>query len=114
LSRKEAVPTRRPLRASIAGEVAGREDAEAVRAVLLRLFERFEVYRGTVADLEPEDGPGPADDDPTIEALTAGEFLILAKPRPETVAGIDENFYPVLRREPLGRAVNKSHNGLAT
>jgi hypothetical protein len=38
---------------------------------------------------------------PLWRAVAAGQYVILTSPRSEAVAGIDEEWRPVLKREPL-------------
>lgn len=85
------------LRAALAGEVTSAENVEGVRAALLRIYERMTLHRADAIDLDAL-----ADDDPTVDATAAGEYLIVVEPRPEAVRGLDDLWAPVLRREPLG------------
>jgi hypothetical protein len=102
------------LRAAVANQVGDAEGIAAARTVLLKVFEEFTLHSGTVADLEPEDGPGPADDNPFIDAVAAGKYVILTKPRRAAIIGLDENERPVLRREPLPLPANSDGEGFPT
>jgi site-specific DNA recombinase len=93
------------LRAALAGEVSEGTSIEAVRAALLRVFEKFTIHRAGTFDLEKL-----WDDDPFTGATDTadGEYLILAEPRAEAVLGLGDEEQPVLRREPLGEARSKA------
>lgn len=81
------------IRAAVAGEVQDAKGADAVRAVLMRLFERFILHRGI-----PEQAH--------IELLLGTQCWIEPVISEQAVAGYDEKMRPLLRREPLGQAGN--------
>lgn len=85
------------LRAALAGEVTSDANVEAVRAALLRIFERFTLHRADSIDLDAL-----ADHDPFVDATAAGDYLIVVEPRAEAIRGIDDLWAPILRRESLG------------
>jgi hypothetical protein len=78
------------IRAAIVGEVRDSTGIEAVRAALLRLFDRFVVH------LDPETHSG------RIEAVI----------RPEHVATVDEQLRPILRPTALELRDDFEHEGL--
>jgi DNA invertase Pin-like site-specific DNA recombinase len=80
------------IRAAVAGEVSDAEGVEAVRAALLRLFDRFVLHRGV-----PERA--------NLELVDEGCWIepVISE---RAVAGYDEKLHPVLARKPLGKAEN--------
>lgn len=120
----EAVRRLAEVKAAIAGEVASGGTLDAVRAALLRLFERFDIARPEVGDVEAL----PAAERAVVEAqrkeidralaedgvkpLAVGVWEVMPWPREEVVAGVDEAWLPILRREPLALTANNDAVGL--
>ena len=73
------------------------------------MFDHFRLHAVGTVDLDAL-----AEADPFIDALAAGDFLLIVEPRPETVAGLDEDWRPVLRREPIPMRDNTDRKGLPT
>lgn len=90
------------IRRAIVGEVREAEGVEAVRAALLRMFERFVLHPS---------GAGPERVHAEL-ALVPG-FVIEPVIREQAIAGYSEHSVPVLRREPLDQAVNNERQGVA-
>jgi hypothetical protein len=94
----------------ISREIESADGIEAVRVVLLRLFDRFILRRR--GELAPRPAGevverGPQIDDVLLDDLEETERWIEPVPNWQAVEGTDENFLPVLTREPLGKAGNK-------
>jgi hypothetical protein len=90
------------IRAAIAGEVAAAADVEAVRAALVRLFERFHIGRVITqdADLQAE----------TVEVEFAdgsARYTILPEPRASVIEALGIGWQPILRQEALLPGVHK-------
>jgi recombinase-like zinc beta ribbon protein len=85
------------IRQTIVGEIRDAEDAEAVRAALSRLFERFIIHRST-----PE----------RVHLELVGEVWIEPVVREQAVEGYTSSMTPILRREPLQQAENNQHVAL--
>ena len=119
----EAVRRLAEIRAAVAGEVSSARDLDAVRAALSRMFESFTIGRPVVAsldDLPPVERALVERQNEAVErvlaaegavALDVGRWTIVAWARPEVVAGIDETWQPILRREPLTLANDASMFG---
>lgn len=86
------------IRAAVAGEVNDAAGMDAVRAALLRLFERFIFHRGV-----PERA--------NLELVGEGCWVepVISE---RAVAGYDEKLRPVLARKPLGKAENNCRQTL--
>jgi site-specific DNA recombinase len=80
------------LRAAVAGDVTSAEDIEAVRAVLMRLFERFIFHPELPAQANVE--------------LIGKRYWIEPVMNEPAIAGYDERMRPVLARQPLEQAGN--------
>ena len=80
------------LRAAVAGDVTAGADLEAVRAVLMRLFERFIFHPELPAHAHVE--------------LIGNRYWIEPVINERAIAGYDEKMKPVLAREPLEQAGN--------
>jgi hypothetical protein len=84
------------VRKAIAGEVADAAGIEAVRAALVRQFSKFVLHREELRD-PPTDG---------TDVYLGRERWIEPEPNWHSIKGFDEEFRPVLRQKPLGKAVN--------
>jgi site-specific DNA recombinase len=80
------------IRAAIAGEVKDAEGVAAVRAALLRLFDRFVLHEGAPESAHME--------------LVGEGYWIEPVISERAVEGYDEKLHPVLARKPLGQAEN--------
>jgi DNA invertase Pin-like site-specific DNA recombinase len=80
------------LRATVSGDVSAATDVEAVRAVLMRLFERFVFHPEVPAQAYVE--------------LIGNRYWIEPVMNERAIAGYDEKMEPVLVREPLEQAGN--------
>jgi site-specific DNA recombinase len=118
----EAVRRLAEVRAAVAGEVKSAADLDAVRAALARMFESFTVGRpevGDSADLSPVERAlveaQESESDRFLAesgaiALAVGRWVVVPHARPEVVAGVDEAWRPILRRETLGLAAADNDN----
>ncbi|HWM55527.1 MAG TPA: recombinase family protein [Solirubrobacterales bacterium] len=80
------------LRAAVAGKVSAADSIEAVRAVLMRLFDRFIFHSELPATAHVE--------------LIGYRYWIEPVMSERAIAGYDEKMKPVLARQPLGQAKN--------
>lgn len=85
------------LRAAVAGDVAAAEGIEAVRAVLMRLFDRFIFHPELPAHANVE--------------LIGKRYWIEPVMSERAIAGYDEKMRPVITRQPLGQAGNNYAQG---
>ena len=85
------------IRAAIAGEIQDAEGIAAVRATLLRLFDRFILHPGLPEKAHVE--------------LASPERWIEPVLSEQAIEGYDEKLRPVLRREPLCDAENNYRQG---
>lgn len=85
------------LRAAVAGEVSAGEDVDAVRAVLMRLFDHFLFHPELPANANVD--------------LIGSRYWIEPVLGERAIAGYDEKMKPVLAREPLGQAGNNYAQG---
>lgn len=85
------------LRAAVAGEVSAGEDIDAVRAVLMRLFDHFLFHPELPANANVD--------------LIGSRYWIEPVLSERAIAGYDEKMKPVLTREPLGQAGNNYAQG---
>jgi site-specific DNA recombinase len=109
------------VRKAIAGEISGPDDVAAVRAARSRLFSRF-----VVSPFDPRlwRNAGrrfaPMSVEHQSALLNANDFLIEVWVRTESLLrpgereGYDENWHPILRREPLQQAENNYAKSLVT
>jgi DNA invertase Pin-like site-specific DNA recombinase len=86
------------IRAAIAGEVTDAEGVAAVRAALLRLFDRFVLHEGAPESAHME--------------LVGEGYWIEPVISERAVEGYDEKLHPVLARKPLGQAENNLRQSL--
>jgi recombinase/recombinase-like zinc beta ribbon protein len=98
----EAVEDLAELRAALAEQVRGAGSIDAVRAVLLRMFERFTVY-----DFSGSRGLAGALAGFTDADLARSDLWLEPEVRAEYAAGP----WPLVRRQPLELAGNKDGNG---
>ena len=87
------------IRAAVVGEVSDAAGVDAVRAALLRLFDRFILHRGVAEHANLE--------------LVGEGYWIEPVISERAVAGYDETLHPVLARKPLGKAENNCRQTLA-
>lgn len=94
------------IRQAIAGKVkeADRADVEAVRAALVRQFEKFVVHREGVTASLAGGTIGPESTSVHLEDDQDGMRWLEPVPNWDSIEGFDEELRPVLRREPLGQA----------
>lgn len=101
------------IRKAIAGEVQSADGVDAVRAALSRLFSRFVISpRDPRLWRNPGRRVAPKSVEQQSALLDVNDFLIEVWVRTESLArpgereGYDENWHPILRREPLPQAEN--------
>lgn len=85
------------LRAAVAGQVSAGEDIDAVRAVLMRLFDHFVFHPELPANAHVD--------------LIGNRYWIEPVMSERAIAGYSEKMKPVLVREPLGQAGNNYAQG---
>jgi site-specific DNA recombinase len=85
------------LRAAVAGQVSAGENVDAVRAVLMRLFDHFVFHPELPANAHVD--------------LIGNRYWIEPVMSERAIAGYSEKMKPVLVREPLGQAGNKYNVG---
>jgi DNA invertase Pin-like site-specific DNA recombinase/predicted RNA-binding Zn-ribbon protein involved in translation (DUF1610 family) len=109
----DAVRRLREIRAAVAGEVRSAEGLDAVRAALSRMFDGFTVARpvvGNLDDLPPVERAIVVQQDKALDramgedggtVLAVGTWEVIPWARDEIVAGVDEAWKPILRRESM-------------
>lgn len=99
------------IRKTVVGEVRNERGLEAARAALLRVFDRFVLHRTSKLDGMSADDLferfGTAD-----QNVWCGGYLIEPIIRPEALAGYEDGYEPILRREPLVHAENNERWGV--
>jgi len=88
------------IRAAIAVEVRDAAGLRAVRAALMRMFDRFVVRRHLPRV--------------HVELILEPQLVIEPVVREEAIEGYSENLQPILRREPLSPHVDNQRVGLPT
>jgi site-specific DNA recombinase len=107
----DAVARVAEIRAAVAGEIEAAGGLAAVRVALLRMFEAFYVTRAPDREWEPGEAEvaGAAVAEIEAEAVAEGSqtfsapgWVIMPRPRPEVVQGIDEQWWPILKKDTEG------------
>ncbi|MGI8440899.1 MAG: recombinase family protein [Thermoleophilaceae bacterium] len=107
----DAVARVAEIRAAVAGEIEAADGLAGVRVALLRMFEAFYVTEAPDREWEPGEEEVARDAVAEIEAEAVAEgsqtfsapgWVIMPRPRPEVVEGIDEEWWPILRKDAEG------------
>ena len=100
------------IRRAIAGEVKDAEGIEAVRAALVRLFDRFIIHPAGNVRIGRQSRDEPIPDGPNVRpVLDVDGYVIEVWIREQMLEGYGEAIRPILKREPLSSALASRGKG---